>query len=99
MRISWAESGTAGYRVEARRTDTGETLLIHCEKLLLGAGTYKTVRLLFEAQSRGALETMPALGQRISGNGDEASLIWNVHEPGPGFQAASRSPGPATRLY
>ena len=82
MSISRAESGKVGYRVEARRTDTGETLLIHCEKLLLGAGTYNTVRLLFEAQSRGALETMPALGQRISGNGDEASLIWNVHEPG-----------------
>jgi len=82
MRISRAESGKVGYRVEARRTDTGETLLIHCEKLLLGAGTYNTVRLLFEAQSRGALETMPALGRGISGNGDEASLIWNVHEPG-----------------
>jgi cholesterol oxidase len=82
LSISQAESGKAGFRVEAKRTDTGETVLIHCEKLLLGAGTYNTVRLLLEAQSRGALETMPALGQGISGNGDEASLMWNVHEPG-----------------
>ncbi len=82
MSISRADSGKHGYRVEAKRTDTGETLLIHCQRLLLGAGTYNTVRLLFEAQARGALETMPALGRGISGNGDEASLIWNVHDPG-----------------
>ena len=80
--ISRASPGKAGYRVVTRRTDTGETLLIHCEKLLLGAGTYNTVRLLFEAQGRGALAAMPALGLGISGNGDEASLMWNVHEPG-----------------
>ncbi|MCZ6831627.1 MAG: GMC oxidoreductase, partial [Gammaproteobacteria bacterium] len=69
-----------GYRVEARRTDTGETFLIRCEKLILGAGTYNTLRLLFEARSRDALEPMAALGKGISGNGDEPALLWNVRK-------------------
>jgi cholesterol oxidase len=82
MSISRSDTKDGGYRVVARRTDTGETFLINCEKLILGAGTFNTLRLLFEAQARGALEPMPALGQGISGNGDEMSLMWNVRKSG-----------------
>jgi len=80
--ISRSHSKDAGYRVVARRTDTGETFVIRCEKLILGAGTFNTLRLLFEAQARDALERMPALGQGISGNGDEMSLMWDVRKSG-----------------
>ena len=82
VRISRSHSKDSGYRVVARRTDTGETFVILCEKLILGAGTFNTLRLLFEAQARDALARMPALGQGISGNGDEMSLMWDVRKSG-----------------
>ena len=74
--ISRSNSKDDGYNVVARRTDTGETFLISCEKLILGAGTYNTLRLLFEAQARGALEHMPALGQGISGSRRSTRRRW-----------------------
>ena len=70
--------------VRARHVDTGECVLIHCRTLVLGAGTYNTVRLLLEAQERGDLAPMPGLGLGISGNGDEPALLWNVRQPGQG---------------
>ena len=80
--ISRSDTKDSGYSVVARRTDTGETFRISCEKLILGAGTFNTLRLLFEAQARNALKPMPALGQGISGNGDEVSLMWDVRKAG-----------------
>ncbi len=67
-----------GYLVYARRTGGELKLQVRCRSLLMGAGTSNTLRLLMEAEKRGDLEGMPALGQGISGNGDEMALLWNV---------------------
>ena len=80
--ISKLDTKDDGYSVMVRRSDTGETFRITCEKLILGAGTFNTLRLLFDAQARDALVPMPALGQGISGNGDEISLMWDVRKSG-----------------
>ncbi len=74
--ISRTESGQ--YTVRARRVDTGEVVLVRCQRLILGAGTYNTLRLLIDAQQRNALAPTPGLGIGISGNGDEPALLWNV---------------------
>jgi cholesterol oxidase len=67
-----------GYLVSAQRTGGELKLQVRCQNLLMGAGTSNTLRLLMEAGERGDLESMPALGQGISGNGDEMALLWNV---------------------
>jgi len=67
-----------GYLVYAQRTGGELKLQVRCRNLLMGAGTSNTLRLLMEAQKCGDLESMPALGQGISGNGDEMALLWNV---------------------
>jgi cholesterol oxidase len=67
-----------GYEVYAQRTGGELELQVRCQNLLMGAGTSNTLRLLMEAEKRGDLESMPALGQRISGNGDELAILWNV---------------------
>jgi len=67
-----------GYLVYAERTGGELKLQVRCRNLLMGAGTSNTLRLLLEAEKRGDLESMPALGQGISGNGDEMALLWNV---------------------
>jgi hypothetical protein len=64
--------------VYAQRTGGELKLQVHCQNLLMGAGTSNTLRLLMEAEKHGDLESMPALGQGISGNGDEMALLWNV---------------------
>jgi len=70
-----------GYLVYAQRTGGELELQVRCRTLLMGAGTINTLRLLMEAEKRGDLESMPALGQGISGNGDEMALMWNVKAP------------------
>jgi cholesterol oxidase len=67
-----------GYLVYAQRTGGELELQVRCRSLLMGAGTINTLRLLMEAEKCGDLESMPALGQGISGNGDEMALMWNV---------------------
>gem|GEM_PF-158436 len=67
-----------GYEVYAQRTGGELELQVRCQNLLMGAGTSNTLRLLMEAEKRGDLESMPALGQGISGNGDELAILWNV---------------------
>jgi cholesterol oxidase len=67
-----------GYEVDAQRTGGELDLKVRCRNLVLGAGVNNTLRLLMEAEKRGDLESMPALGQAISGNGDEMALLWNV---------------------
>ena len=67
-----------GYEVDAQRTGGELDLKVRCRNLVLGAGVNNTLRLLMEAEKRGDLENMPALGQAISGNGDEMALLWNV---------------------
>ena len=67
-----------GYEVYAQRTGGELELQVRCQNLLMGAGTGNTLRLLMEAEKRGDLESMPALGQGISGNGDELAILWNV---------------------
>jgi len=67
-----------GYLVYAQRTSGELELQVRCRNLLMGAGTSNTLRLLMEAEKHGDLESMPALGQGISGNGDEMALLWNV---------------------
>ena len=67
-----------GYEVYAQRTGGELELQVRCQNLLMGAGTSNTLRLLMEAEKRGDLESMPALGHGISGNGDELAILWNV---------------------
>ena len=67
-----------GYLVHARRTGGELDLQLRCRALVVGAGTSNTLRLLMEAEKRGDIESMPALGQGVSGNGDEMAFLWNV---------------------
>ena len=67
-----------GYLVHAQWLAGKLTLQVRCRNLLMGAGTSNTLRLMMEAEKRGDLERMPALGQRISGNGDEMAFLWNA---------------------
>jgi cholesterol oxidase len=77
-----ASAPNGGYAVHARRTDTGARLVIHCQKLVIGAGTYNTLRLLFDAEGSGHLKEMPALGRGIGGNGDEPAFLWDTRVAG-----------------
>lgn len=79
---SFTSAPGGGYSVQARRTDTNARLVIHCQKLVIGAGTYNTLRLLFNAEGSGHLVPMPALGRGISGNGDEPAFLWDTRVAG-----------------
>lgn len=59
-----------GWRVTVRCERTGSYRHVEAPRLLLGAGTMNTLRLLFAARAAGAIGALPALGHRLSGNGD-----------------------------
>lgn len=64
-----------GYCVFASHVRHKQRIKVHCNQLVIGAGTYNTVRLLLEAQQRNQLKPMPGLGKGIGVNGDEISIL------------------------
>lgn len=68
-----------GWRLTLRDGSTGRLRHVMAPRLLLAAGTLGTLRLLFAARSRGALGSLPALGRRLSGNGDLVAWLTCNH--------------------
>ncbi len=77
-----------GWRVTLRCERTGSYRHVEAPRLLLGAGTMNTLRLLFAARAAGALGALPALGHRMSGNGDLLAF-WACNEPGADFSVGT----------
>ncbi|WP_159697778.1 GMC oxidoreductase [Arthrobacter sp. 18067] len=100
------DSGTPGSGYEVRYVvhnpdHRGELLterIIHCRRLILGAGTFGTNFLLL--RNRGSLPALSdALGTRFSGNGDLLTFIMGAKTPPangsrPGIRTLAGSRGP-----
>ncbi len=67
-RISANNSG--GWTVEARDLQSGRNVTLDAPKLAVCAGTMNTNALLLNSRDSGGLSGLPALGTRLSANGD-----------------------------
>ena len=88
-------SGRDGaYTVSVRDLKRGENRSYNAPRVILAAGTMNTVRLLCQAEERGGLKKMPALGMRFGTNGD-FSGTW---QPG-GDRDSTRGTSAHGRFY
>lgn len=70
-----------GWRVSLYNHEDGRYRHLAAPRVLLGAGTLNSLRLLFAARARGALGTLPALGLGFGGNGDSLGY-WACNDAG-----------------
>ncbi|MCC1496654.1 GMC oxidoreductase [Alcanivorax sp. 1008] len=70
-----------GFRLTVKDNQHNRIRTLLAGRVVLAAGTLNTLRLLFSSRAHGSLNGMPALGQRIGGNGD-VPAYWPCNETG-----------------
>jgi cholesterol oxidase len=70
-----------GFRLTVMDHQRNRMRTLLARRVVLAAGTLNTLRLLFASRAHGSLTGMPALGQRIGGNGD-VPAYWPCNETG-----------------
>jgi cholesterol oxidase len=86
--ISRCDTLGAKYRIKCFDHQDKRYRYFLTKKVILGAGTLNTLKILFNSQASGGLNTMPSLGKGFSGNGDIIGY-WPVNEPGADFTAGA----------
>ena len=70
------DSAGGGYVVHYRDLREKWNGIVRAKRVVLGAGTMNTLRLLFEGQRRKDLAVMPSLGSTFGGNGDAIGVCF-----------------------
>lgn len=92
LEIHQTDSAETLYRVKCFDHKDGRYRYFLTRKVLLGAGTLNTVKILFRSQCSGGLSPMPALGFGFGGNGDFPAY-WPVNRAGSDFTQGTPSHG------
>ena len=70
-----------GFRLTVMDHKHNRIRILLANRVVLAAGTLNTLKLLFSSRAHGSLTGMPALGQRIGGNGD-VPAYWPCNDAG-----------------